>query len=64
LCTRIKGLPNLAAQQEGRTRVRSEPYSPECVERLSEKSLESSLRFMEAALKVAKCCFWARFDRS
>ena len=32
--------------------------------RLSEKSLEGSRRFGIAVLKVAKWCFWVRFDHS
>src|SRR5215218_4877705 len=33
-------------------------------ERLSEKSLEGSLRFGIALLKVAKWCLWVRFEHS
>src|SRR5215213_5601084 len=44
--------------------VGREPYSAECVERLSDKALKGSRRFGLAVLKVAKWCFWARFDHS
>src|SRR5918994_971652 len=47
-------------------RARSSPagLSANFDKRLSDKSLEGSQRFRIAVLKVAKWCFWVRFEHS
>ena len=43
---------------------KSRRYSPDCLEKLSDKSLEGFRSFGLAVPKAANWCFWARFDHS